>query len=242
MNVIQPNWQVPQHICALSSTRHGGVSTGVYRGLNLGMHVADEPSKVEENRLIISNQANMPSSPIWLNQTHSTVVKQIDASVRTVVEADGVVTSKSNLVCSVMTADCLPVLLTDVEGSKVAAVHAGWRGLANGILENALNQFDKPVIAWLGPAIGVNAFEVGKEVFQIFTQHSPQAELAFHPQPDGKYLADMPLLAQQRLVAAGSEKVYNSGLCTYSHPDDFYSYRRDGVTGRQASFIWIADK
>ena len=239
MEVIIPNWNVPGHVKAISSTRDGGISLPPYDGLNLGMHVGDDAQVVQTNRNIFNRLNHLPANPVWLDQTHSTAVARLCAPTDEVVDADGSITSEKEVVCCIMTADCLPILLTDIEGSQVAAVHAGWRGLANGIVENAVKQFDKPVVAWLGPAIGANAFEVGEDVFDAFFSHDPIAEMAFHCKGDGKYLADMSLLATQRLKAAGVKNVADSGLCTYSDPKRFYSYRRQGVTGRQATFIWI---
>lgn len=237
--MIIPKWPAPKHVKAVSSTRIGGVSQGIYRGLNVGTHVGDKSSVVQRNRVITANQANMPSAPIWLNQTHSTNILRVSEPTDVILDADGSVTSQKNVVLSAMTADCLPVLLTDIDGSQVAAVHAGWRGLADGIVENALLAFDKPVMAWLGPAIGARVFEVGSDVLEAFTQFDSHAVKAFTPLPNGKWLADMTLLATQRLNKAGVELVYDSNLCTYSEPTRFYSYRRDGMTGRQCTFIWI---
>lgn len=237
MELITPNWKVPAHIRAYSTTRLGGVSKGAYAGLNLGMHVSDDHKKVEQNRRLVYQQAHLPSQQVWLNQTHSNIVVELKDSISDVLDADGSITSSKGVICTVMTADCLPVLLTD--GEKVAAVHAGWRGLAEGIVENAVRQFSHPVTAWLGPAIGANAFEVGQDVFEAFTAHSAIAEQAFRCQNNGKYLADMNLLATQRLNDVGVESIYYSQRCTFEEPDYFYSYRRDGVTGRQATFIWI---
>ncbi|WED22290.1 peptidoglycan editing factor PgeF [Vibrio sp. JC009] len=239
MDVIIPNWPAPAHIKAFSSLRSGGVSKAPYEGLNLGTHVGDDIQDVEVNRITLIKANHLPAAPVWLNQTHSTVVACLDQSTSEVVNADALFTSAKGVVCSAMTADCLPVLLTDTEGTQVAAVHAGWRGLAGGIVENAVKLFDKPVMAWLGPAIGPDAFEVGEDVLEAFTAFSPEAEKAFISKGEGKYWANMSLLATQRLNAIGVSEVYDSGLCTFSDSERFYSYRRDGVTGRQASFIWI---
>jgi YfiH family protein len=242
MKTIIPNWPAPKNVKAFASTRVGGFSIAPYQGLNLGAHVGDDSSIVEKNRDWLAQRANMPSAPIWLNQTHSTVVAQASAPTTQVLDADGVFTSSSNVVCSAMTADCLPVLLTNTQGTQVSAVHAGWRGLANGIVENALELFSGEVIAWLGPAIGPKAFEVGEDVLQAFMDFDPQAYQAFTPRNvEGKWLADMSKLATQRLNRAGVTKVFDSGLCTFQNKEDFFSYRRDGVTGRQATFIWIED-
>ncbi len=242
MKSIVPNWPAPRHVKAFASTRVGGFSSGSYQGLNLGAHVGDDSSVVEKNRDWLVQQANMPSAPIWLNQTHSTVVAQVSEPTSQVIDADGVFTSSANVICSAMTADCLPVLLTNTLGTQVAAVHAGWRGLANGIVENALEMFSGDVMAWLGPAIGPEAFEVGEDVLQAFVDFDSQAQQAFIPRDiKGKWFADMSKLATQRLNKAGVTQVFDSGLCTYQNQQDFYSYRRDGVTGRQATFIWLQD-
>ncbi len=242
MKTILPNWPAPKNVKAFASTRVGGFSSAPYQGLNLGAHVGDDPSIVEKNRAWLAQQANMPSAPIWLNQTHSTVVAQMSTPTTQVLDADGVFTSASNVVCSAMTADCLPVLLTNTQGTQVAAVHAGWRGLANGIVENALELFSGEVMAWLGPAIGPQAFEVGEDVLQAFVDFDSQAHQALTPRDvAGKWLADISKLATQRLNKLGITQVFDSGLCTFQDKEDFYSYRRDGVTGRQATFIWIED-
>jgi len=242
MKTIIPNWPAPKNVKAFASTRVGGFSTAPYQGLNLGAHVGDDLSIVVKNRDWLAQEAKMPSAPIWLNQTHSTVVAQVSDTTTQVLDADGVFTSSSQVVCSAMTADCLPVLLTNTQGTQVAAVHAGWRGLANGIVENALELFSGEVMAWLGPAIGPQAFEVGEDVLQAFVDFDSQAHQAFTPRDvEGKWLADMSKLATQRLNKLGIAQVFDSGLCTFQDKEDFYSYRRDGVTGRQATFIWIED-
>lgn len=240
MEIIVPNWPAPNRVKAFASTRCGGVSQSVYQGLNLGTHVGDDAQSVQQNRLLLQEYADMPEAPIWLNQTHSNVVAQVDAPTIEVLDADGAFTAASGVVCSAMTADCLPVLLTNTQGTQVAAVHAGWRGLANGIVENAVEKFDSEVMAWIGPAIGFDAFEVGEDVVSAFTSIVPQASDAFKPrEQQGKWLADMNLLVTQRLARCGVTQVYYSNLCTYEDAERFYSYRRDGITGRQATFIWI---
>lgn len=181
MKTILSNWPAPKNVKAFASTRVGGFSTAPYQGLNLGAHVGDDLSIVEKNRDWLAQQAKMPSAPIWLNQTHSTVVAQVSDPTTQLLDADGVFTSSSQVVCSAMTADCLPVLLTNTQGTQVAAVHAGWRGLANGIVENALELFSGEVMAWLGPAIGPQAFEVGEDVLQAFVDFDSQAHQAFIP-------------------------------------------------------------
>jgi YfiH family protein len=237
---IVPNWHAPSNVKALASTRVEGFSAAPYNGLNVGMHVGDNPAKVSKNRQYLEREAQMPSSPIWLNQTHSTTVLTALSPTDTVLNGDAIFTRASGVVCSAMTADCLPVLLTNTQGSEVAAVHAGWRGLAAGIVENAVELFSGEVMAWLGPAIGSQAFEVGDDVVQAFVDFDHHAITAFEPKADaGKWWANMEHLATLRLAKLGVTCVAKSGLCTYQDPTRFYSYRRDGVTGRQASFIWL---
>lgn len=240
MEMIIPNWPAPKNIKAFASTRIGGYSKPPYEGLNLGTHVGDDNDVVKRNRALLAEYAAMPSAPVWLNQTHSTVVTEVNQPTNEVLNADGLFTQNTGIVCSAMTADCLPVLLTNLAGTQVAAVHAGWRGLADGIVENALRHFDGQVMAWVGPAIGKQAFEVGEDVRKAFCAFDPQATLAFQAKDEPeKYLADMNQLVTQRLNNFGVTQIYYSDLCTYHNPKQFYSYRRDGVTGRQATFIWI---
>ncbi|WP_153447672.1 peptidoglycan editing factor PgeF [Vibrio algicola] len=249
MDVIIPNWPAPKQVKAISSTRIDGVSKGVYQGLNLGAHVGDDAKRVRQNRKLLTQAMQMPNPPVWLNQTHSTHVVEVNQPTATVLDADACTTQQKGVVCSAMTADCLPVLLTNIEGTQVAAVHAGWRGLADGIIEQAVKKFEHPetVMAWLGPAIGASVFEVGQDVVDIFVAVDPDAKDGFNllsskvasETSAKKYLADMNKLATQRLNRIGVTQVYYSNRCTVSEHDTFYSYRRDGVTGRQASFIWI---
>jgi len=240
MDWITPQWHAPKQVKALASTRIGGFSASPYQGLNLGMHVGDDSILVQRNRELLQQQAQMPSAPVWLNQTHSTVVAELNQPTSQVPDADGAVTSTPNVVCCAMTADCLPVLITNTQGTQVAAVHAGWRGLAGGIVENALAQFSDDVMLWLGPAIGPQAFEVGEDVLQAFLDYDSNANKAFTPTGHkGKWWADMSLLTRLRMAKIGIDQISDSGLCTYQEPQRFYSYRRDGVTGRQATFIWI---
>jgi polyphenol oxidase len=238
--MIVPNWNVPSNIKAFSSTRQGGFSSAPYHSLNLGAHVGDLIEDVERNRQSICHQLSMPSPPVWLNQTHSTNVIEVDNPTMNILDADGAFTQTRGVICSVMTADCLPVLLTNMEGNQVAAVHAGWRGLAGGILENVVSHFSGEVIAWLGPAIGSAVFEVGDDVVEAFCCADSHAQQAFVARDvQGKWLADLNLLATQRLNKVGVQSISSNQLCTYTDSELFYSYRRDGMTGRQASFIWI---
>ncbi len=237
-----PDWPAPANVHALQTTRVGGFSSGPYASLNLGDHVGDDPIAVERNRGLL--EPLVPSEPIWLEQVHGAdVVMAEAASCRP--RADGCVAHGNNAVCAIMTADCLPVLLCDEEGSVVAAAHAGWRGLASGILEATVQRMDVSAVrlmAWLGPAIGPQAFEVGAEVREAFLQLDPAAEVAFAsvPQQDdmAKYFANLYLLARQRLNKLGINQVYGGDYCTYSDPDRFFSYRRDGRTGRMATLVW----
>lgn len=235
---ITPNWPAPANIYALQATRLGGCSLPPYDSLNLGTHVGDDAMRVERNRNLLNDV--LPSEPVWLEQVHGAEVALAEAAgCRTV--ADACISRKKNAVCVVMTADCLPVLLCDQAGTVVGAAHAGWRGLANGVLEATVKAMDVApdrLMAWLGPAIGPTAFEVGAEVREIFIQHDPSAASAFMSVAE-KYLADIYQLARQRLQAAGITQISGGEFCTYTERERFFSYRRDGATGRMASFIWL---
>lgn len=241
--MLKPEWVLPANVSAITSTRNGGFSVSPYLGLNLGNHVGDDPESVARNRKWLVDKHFLPSQPVWLNQTHSTKVVTVDKWTPDVLDADGVFTTTSGIVCTIMTADCLPVLLTNKQGTEVAAVHAGWRGLADGILNNALDCFSNPneVIAWVGPAISQQFFEVGEEVVQQFVALDSNSIVAFEPEEgtSGKWMGNLPLIAKQKLIQSGVAEVSLSGLCTYADKEKFFSYRRDGQTGRQASFIWI---
>ncbi len=246
---IVPDWPAPDNVRALQTTRHGGVSAGVYASMNLGDHVGDDPALVAQNRALL--RARLPADPVWLKQVHGNAVADADHAIG-VPEADASVAQKPGTVCAVLTADCLPVLLCDHAGTVVGAAHAGWRGLAGGAVEAAVRAMGvepASLMAWLGPAIGPQAFEVGEEVRQAFMAHDPDAHKAFHPSPalrtrdsalsTQKWLADIYLLARQRLALIGVERVYGGGLCTYGDSERFFSYRRDGATGRMASLVWL---
>ncbi len=236
---IVPNWPAPASIEALSTTRRGGVSDGVFQGLNLGNHVGDDPSRVLENRKLLQEDAHLPAPPAWLNQVHGTEVMELPLSEGSVPDADAAYADKSGEVCCIMTADCLPVLFCSEDGQEVAAAHAGWRGLLDGVLENTLAKFTQPqnVMVWFGPAIGPDAFEVGPEVREQFVARQPEAKVAFKPHND-RWLADIYQLARLRLEAVGVSQIFGGEYCTHSDPELFYSYRRDGKTGRQATLIW----
>jgi YfiH family protein len=246
LNLIKVNWSAPKHIHAFSTTRQGGYSTGKYRGLNLGMHVEDKSELVEQNRQLLSDTLSLPSSLCWLTQTHSTQLVKVAENRASSVEADASWSDLRNHPCVVMTADCLPVLVTDKQGSFVSAIHAGWRGLCDGIIEKSITSIcselkiaSSQLLVWLGPCIGKQAFAVGEEVRAEFITHDPQAAAAFALYQD-RYLADLQQLARLRLAAFNVAQISASEHCTFSEPELFYSYRRDGQTGRMATLIWIA--
>lgn len=235
-----PDWPAPANVRAVCTTRAGGCGRGAFAGLNLAAHVGDDPEDVARNRAELCSDLELPGEPAWLEQVHGK--EAIDVTHPRTRRADAGFSRISGVVCAVLTADCLPVLLCDRAGSCVAAVHAGWKGLAAGVLENAvaaLNSAD--LMAWFGPAIGPQAFEVGAEVRRAFVAAHPECAVAFTPAGDEKWLADLYALARLALRRAEVSDVYGGGWCTYSDSGRFYSYRRDGVTGRMASLIWLAD-
>ncbi|NHI00982.1 purine nucleoside phosphorylase YfiH [Oceanimonas sp. MB9] len=240
MDLILPDWPAPANVCAAQSTRTGGVSQAPWHSLNLGSHVGDHIASVRANRERLAACLNLPSEPVWLEQVHGVRVLSLPADNGNLT-ADAAVSRVPGQVCTVMTADCLPVLFCDQQGTVVGAAHAGWRGLAAGVLEATLQEMgvdSESVLAWLGPAIGPTAFEVGEEVREAFVTHSELAADAFVPQGD-KWLADIYHLARLRLAAAGVHHIYGGELCTVSDTQRFFSYRRDGQTGRMASLIWL---
>jgi YfiH family protein len=233
-----PDWPAPAGVHALVTTRRGGVSTGPWASLNLGTAVGDDPEAVATNRTLLA--ALLPGPARWLRQVHGNRVVAAEDVVAPE-EADASVTTRDGVVCAVQMADCLPVLFASVDGSRVAAAHAGWRGLAGGVLENtvaALGCAPAGIMAWLGPAIGPHCFEVGEEVLEAFVARDPGASVCFAPQGPGKWLADLPGLARQRLRAAGVTSVHGGALCTHSDPERFFSHRRDRITGRMAALVW----
>ncbi len=244
MDWLLPDWPAPPHIHAATTLRTGGVSRGPYRSWNLATHVGDDPEAVAANRTLLKQRLELPGEPHWLNQTHGSRTIEIrprkeaggcDADLPPV--ADASFTCFPEAVCVVLTADCLPILLTD--GHTVAAVHGGWRGLLSGILDNALISppWRKPPLAWLGPAIGPRAFEVGAEVKEAFTARNPVFAKAFHPSGD-RFLADLYHLAGIILRRHGVTAIHGGGFCTHNDAGRFFSYRRDGVCGRMATLIW----
>jgi YfiH family protein len=252
---LEPLWPVPARVRALSTTRAGGFSaaswglaSGAGAGLNLGAHCGDSISDVARNRERLASW--LPGPVLWLEQVHGTSVLDADqmpqgAAESVLPRADASITTRRGLVLAVLTADCLPILLSSDDGEAIGVVHAGWRGLAAGVVEATMQALDrrsgpKRWIAWLGPAIGPGNFEVGDEVRAAFCDLNPKAQVAFVPGlVPGKWYADLFMLARQRLVSAGVDQVCGGGLCTVADPERFYSYRRDRVTGRMASLIWI---
>jgi YfiH family protein len=233
-----PDWPAPARVKACVTTRAGGVSVAPFDSLNLGDHVDDDPGAVAENRRRLTDRFDV--RPAWLQQVHGIAV--VEADPTRVATADASWTATPGIACTAMTADCLPVLFCNRAGTRVAAAHAGWRGLANGVLEATLDSLATPadeILAWLGPAIGPQAFEVGPEVREAFIAHLPQAVQAFVPSHNaGKFMADIYALARLRLAARGVLAVYGGGLCTVTDPR-FFSYRRSPRTGRFASLVWI---
>lgn len=252
MRTLEIDWPgLPGHVGVLSTLRSGGVSTGVYAdaegrgGLNLGTHVGDAPEAVLKNRALL--RSLLPGEPAWLEQVHGTHVVDAHhaASQLAALRADASTTTTRGVVCAIMTADCMPVLLADARGINVGAAHAGWRGLASGVLEQSVQQLRESgadeILAWLGPSIGPECFEVGQEVVDAFTHLGPAAKSAFVAiaNKPGKYLGNLPMLARLALAREGVHHVAGGDRCTVSETSQFYSFRRDRITGRMATMIWI---
>lgn len=239
-HALLPDWPAPAGVQALVTTRLGGCSTAPFDTFNTATHVGDDAPSVAANRRLL--RSSLPAEPAWLNQVHGIAVADAASVGNDAPTADASVAFTPGVVCVIQTADCLPVLFARDDGSAVGAAHAGWRGLCDGVLEATVARLGEParLLAWLGPAIGPSAFEVGDEVRAAFMAHDAVASHAFLPgQREGKWLADIYLLAQQRLQAAGVTRIYGGGLCTVSDAARFYSYRRERVCGRMASLIWI---
>ena len=238
---IRPAWPAPSNVRAWSTLRGGGASRGAYASLNLGAHVGDDAQHVAANREHVERELGLPGVPHWLNQVHGTTVVEV-GSAGAVPTADAAFTRASGRICCVLTADCLPVLLTDRDGSVVAAAHAGWRGLAAGVLQNTVQAMAVPareIIAWLGPAISVAHFEVGGEVRDRFVANDPGAAVAFEANARGRWQADLYALGRRALHAAGVEDVYGGDACTFAEADRFFSHRRAAPCGRMATLIWL---
>lgn len=242
MEFIRPNWPAPKSVHAITTTRVGGVSDGSYASLNLGDHVGDELDRVRTNRARVREALSLQAQPLWLRQVHGTRVVEVGRADEGT-EADGSIATASGGVCAVLTADCLPILLCNRAGTRVAALHAGWRGLAAGIVEAGVRAMQVPgasLLAWLGPAISGAAYEVGDEVHDTFVESSAGAAAAFTPSPRGRWMVDLYALARLRLSAMDVAAVYGGEYCTAREKERFFSYRRDGTTGRMASLIWLA--
>lgn len=239
-----PVWPAPAHVRALTTLRKGGSSQEPFASFNMAMHVGDDEQHVMANRQSLRQQLSLSKEPAWLQQTHSQIVVRAEKISNNITEADASFTSQPGLPCVVMTADCLPLLITDRKGSCVAAVHAGWRGLADGIIEKTLNAMpvDKTeLLVWLGPAIGPHAYEVGDDVRQVFLEQNAQAEQAFRQVDENHWMMDIYQLARQRLHHHHVTDIYGGEYCTFTDVERFYSYRRDNITGRMASLIWLEE-
>jgi hypothetical protein len=240
LDVLVPQWPVAPRVRAAVTTRGGGTSGGPFASLNLAGHVGDDPQAVAKNRGLLRAVLRLPAEPLWLEQVHGTAVARFDAAG--VPRADAAVATQPGQVCVVMVADCLPVLLAAADGSAVAVAHAGWRGLAAGVIERTVEAMPLPpagLVAWLGPCIGPDAFEVGGEVREAFLARDPAAARRFAPNPRGRWWADLEGLARDRLATAGVAGVHGGGLCTYRDAGRFFSFRRDGTTGRLAALVWL---
>jgi YfiH family protein len=239
----------PANVHAVTTLRAGGYSTGPYTSFNLAAHVEDDPRAVEANRARLAEELRLPSKPVWLNQVHrDTVIRLTHVAMDETPDADASLTRTPGLVCAVMTADCLPVFFASEAGDEVAVAHAGWRGLHGGVISSTLAAMDTRAdrtLAFLGPAIGAQAFEVGEEVYQAFHDKNPQNDVAFTPSGDRdgsrRFLCDIYQLARLECTSLGIKAVSGGGMCTYSENDKFYSYRRQQTTGRMASLIWMDD-
>lgn len=238
---IFPKWQVPRAVQMAITTRRNGFSAAPFAGLNVSDNVGDDPQAVDKNRCYLHDALSLPSDPLWLQQQHASDVLLCESNddCRT---ADASISFESGYVCAVMTADCLPVLFCDKEGTRVGVAHAGWRGLLSGVLDNTAAALDCPpqqLCAWLGPAIGPDAFQVGDDVRDAFVQLDSNNAWAFLPDNTGYWLCDIYQLARIRLRALGLVDIYGGSYCTYRDSANFYSYRRDGVTGRIAALAWL---
>lgn len=236
---LVPDWPAPSNVRAFVTTRAGGVSEGEYASMNLGLSSGDAPDRVKRNRTIV--RAELPSDPVYMRQLHGAGVAMLDCLAGAAVTADAAMCSAPGKVAAVLTADCMPLLLADRGGGRVAAVHAGWRGMAAGVVENAVDALGVPpsqVIAWMGPTIGPNAFEVGPEVREAFMASDPRAADAFRAHTPGKYMADLYGLARMRLASRGVTAAFGGGFCTFHEPGRFFSYRRVANSGRMGAFIW----
>lgn len=242
-DLIVPDWPAPAGVRAAFTLRTGGVSQPPFDSCNVGAHVGDEPRAVEENRRRLRDYLQLPAEPAWLTQVHGARVADLDAEAAdgSLLPADAVVTRTAGRVCAIQVADCMPVLFASADGAVIGAAHAGWRGLAGGVLEAVVRAMDAPpeaLFAWLGPAIGQGHFEVGEEVRAAFLAADAGAGATFTANPRGRWQCDLYGLARRRLAALGVVQVCGGVWCTYAEPGRFFSYRRDGRCGRMAALIW----
>jgi len=242
IGVLVPQWPAPAQVCAAFTLRTGGVSTGRFESLNVGLRVGDAPEAVAENRRRVRVQLDLPQEPAWIEQVHGIDVYDCDASAPSAQQADAVIARRPGYICAVQVADCLPVLLAASGGAAVAAAHAGWRGLAAGVLEATVTRLGidpQRLIAWLGPAIGPAHFEVGEEVRAAFVMHDREALSAFSANARGRWQCDLAALARQRLRRLGITAVFGGGWCTFADRERFFSHRREAPCGRMAALIWL---
>lgn len=238
MTTIKADWPAPKNIHACITTRENGFSHTPYDSSNLGEHVGDKIEHVLQNREALQAQLKLTQQPLWLEQTHSTLITDFDGQNT---QADACYSNQAHQVCAVMTADCLPLLVCNKDGTEIAAIHAGWRGLVDGVIENSINRFTSTMdqlLVWLGPCISKTHFEVGDDVLTAFMNFDKNSEMHFQKKDNGKYLCDMLNIARQRLMKIGVNNIYASDYCTYANESLFFSYRRDNITGRMASLIW----
>ena len=234
------NWPAPVHVRAGVSLRKGGVSLSPFDELNLGLHVGDDVKNVLSNRNILSQHLGLTSAPVWLDQIHSTNIISLDDHTITA-SADGSNTVKKNIACTIMTADCVPILFCNAAGTKVAAIHAGWKGISSGIVEKAIHLFSRPdtIYAWIGPCISSDYYEVCKDVYGQFLDHKTILKTAFIKKDEDRWYCDLTKIIKTILENEGVHQIYEWGLCTDKMNKLFYSHRREGITGRQASMIWM---
>lgn len=245
MNFLYPQWEAPAQVKALVTTRVGGVSAGAFASFDLALHAGGDREAVATNRKILLQGAHLPQAPLWLNQVHGTVIVEDSPGLRGQIEppqADGALSSLPQSPLAIMTADCLPVLVCDKKGTRIGAFHAGWKGLAAGILEKGIEGMGgrpEDLQVWLGPSISGQVYQIGEEVRQVFFDLDPENERFFQPDGQHKWLFDFPGCAEALVRKTGVQNITRSPWCTYSHPDLFYSYRREHPCGRMASLIWI---
>jgi len=241
---IDANWPTPEWIRAGTTTRQSGFSLPPYRGLNLAKHVGDRAKCVDQNRALLQRELQLPCAPLWLQQVHGKrIINSNDYAAD--ISADACYTTQNGVVCAVLTADCLPLLLCDKKGSQVAAVHIGWRGFCQDIIDVALSRFDacrSNMLAWIGPHIHARNYEVGETVRLACLHAFPAAEPAFTCSREGKWLASLETLVRDQLMSRGISMIYSCDRCTFDEPASFFSYRRDRTTGRMASLIWITTR